>query len=72
MVVSPNNLGCIKSPINKRDFDDKSLHNTQNVTVKDIDWKCYHCSYTINEYVSWSVFGDYDEGHEGAQLWVIR
>ena len=55
----------------KRYFEDKSLHNTQNVTVKDIDWKCYYSKSTNNEYVLWAVFGDYDKGHEGAPVCII-
>ena len=51
-------------------MDGKSLHNTQTVTVNNLDWKCKYCSYTNNKAVSWAVFGDYDNGGEGA-CWCV-
>ena len=56
---------------NKRIRDDKSLNHTQTVSVNNLDWKCNYCSYTNNEEVSWAVFGDYDDGREGARLCII-
>ena len=56
---------------NKHVVDGKSRHHTQTVTVNNLDWRCNYCSYTNNEEVSWSVFGDYDDGCEGARLCII-
>ena len=61
----------MNSQINKQDENDKSIHNTQKKTLKDIDWRCKYCSYLNNEEVSWAVFGDYDAGREGACVCII-
>ena len=58
-----------------QDENDNSHHNAEQKTVKNIDWKCTHCSYTNNEEVSWAVFGDYyvdyDNCREGARMCII-
>ena len=59
-------------PTNKCVVEDGKSHNhTQTGTVNNLDWKCNYCSYTNNEDVSWAVFGDYDDGREGARLCII-
>ena len=63
------------SRMSAQDENDNSRCNGGEKTVKNIDWKCRYCSYTNNEEISWSVFGDYfvdyDDGREGARMCII-